>query len=165
MGEAASRDELHAVFNGLREAMAADRSEWREQVLRFETRMDTRMDTITGLVAGAREKGVQGEAKIQHLEGSLKSIIDSYDRRFRDLLAQFEGHLKAHKEEFEEKLKTHKEEQALAATEVRTKQDRNWGWVMALIGAVALLLAQSFWTKVTTPTPTPPGAQDPVAKK
>lgn len=153
MSDTVNRDELNDVASALREALGADRSERIEQMTRFETKFDTRMDAIYQMLADAKERNSGMGARITHLEGSLRGYMETSDRRFSDLLAHFDTRLNAQKADQD------------AEVEIITKkQDRNWGWVMALIGGIGLLMAQTFWAQVHPSAPAPQAVVEPVKK-
>lgn len=148
-----SRDELNNVADALREALGADRAERIEQMTRFETKFDTRMDAIYQMLADAKERNSGMGARITHLEGNLRGYMETSDRRFSDLLTHFDT-----------RLNTHKKEQGDELESIGKKQDRNWGWVMALIGGVALLIIQAFWAQTHPAVPAQPDIIAPVKK-
>jgi predicted negative regulator of RcsB-dependent stress response len=134
MAEGISRDELTAAVEAFREGMASDRAERIEQMGRFENKFDTRMDAIYQMLSDFKEKNSSTTARQAAHESALDTYMRAADRRFTDILSHFDNRLNAQQNTLDSSLKG-----------VASKQDRNWGWVMALIGSVIILILQSFW--------------------
>lgn len=149
MSDPVSRDEFTKAIDALRDALSNDRAERLEQMSRFETKFDTRMDAIYQMLAESKERGSNIGARVTTLEAFMMAS----DKRFADLLSHFDSRLSEHREDQD------KEIQSLGA-----KQDRNWGWVMALIGGVVILMVQSLWQAAHPAPNTPPDVVAPVKK-
>jgi hypothetical protein len=147
MPDSVSRDELNGVADALREALTADRGERIEQMARFEAKFDTRMDAIYQMLADAKERNSGIGSRVSTVEDNLRNHISASDRRFAELMSHFDSSFSTHKVEQEKKFE-----------HLGTKQDRNWGWVMALIGGIVLLIIQTFWNS-RGPAPTPAATQ------
>ena len=145
---------MTAAIDGLRDALTLDRAERIEQMTRFETKFDTRMDVIYQMLADFKERNSSLGARVTAIESASAAYMQASDRRFSDMLAHFDSRIKAHKDD-----------QDAEITSIGKKQDRNWGWVMALIGAVVILMGQTLFNQLTSGrAPAPADAVAPVKK-
>lgn len=149
MPEPVSRDEFTQAIDALREALNNDRAERLEQMSRFETKFDARMDAIYLMLADSKERGSNIGARVTTLEAFMMAS----DKRFTDLLQHFDSRLGEHRVDQDKEIQT-----------LGQRQDRNWGWVMALIGGVVILMVQSLWAAAHPPSAPTPDVVAPVKK-
>ena len=141
----ASREELNSLGDSLREALAADRSERVEHLTRIETKFDTRMDAFYSILADYKEKTGDQAARLAVLEKAMADLLAANANRFEavqretgqriaDLIASSDKRLTDIRSAYDERI-----------GKIERKQERNWNWMMALVGAVVMLIVTSAW--------------------
>lgn len=144
----ASREELNSLGDSLREALAADRSERVEHLTRIETKFDTRMDAFYSILADYKEKTGDQAARLAVLEKAMATHLTDSTRRFEEVQREVGRRIEDLTLASDRRLGDLRDSYALRMSSIEKKQERNWSWVMGVLGGVLLLIAQSIWTRV-----------------
>lgn len=145
----ASREELNALGDSLREAIGSDRAERVEHLTRIETKFDTRMDAFYSILADYREKTGDQAARLQVLERGIQAHLEDSDRRFESVQREVGRRIEDLVTGNDKRLLDMRATYDSRLTVIERKQERNWGWVMGVFAALIVILLQSGWNFLT----------------